>query len=211
VGESAKLRWVPPLGSALLRVFGWTWRIRTVNADGYLAGHNKGRAVVLALWHGSMLPLLYHHRRRRIAILISEHKDGEIIARIATRFGLALVRGSSSRGAARALVALSDTLESGYDVAVTPDGPRGPARSIAPGALVAAHRAGAPIVPLVVEVSSAWRLSTWDAFLIPKPFARITIAYGDPAHVPAESSRDAADKTDWLRDRMDDAERLARP
>jgi hypothetical protein len=198
------------LGAALVRVLGATWRIRLVNEGPYRAEVNRGRSVVLVLWHGTMLPLLYHHRARHIAILISEHGDGEIIARVAERLGLSLVRGSSSRGGARALVALGQMLDAGYDVAMTPDGPRGPAQSIAPGALVASHRTDAPVVALAIAVSRAWRLSTWDRFIIPKPFARITIAYGTPSRVVADSPREAGNATDWLRAQMDDAERAAR-
>jgi lysophospholipid acyltransferase (LPLAT)-like uncharacterized protein len=157
-----------------------------------------------------MLPLLYHHRGRDIAILISEHSDGEIIARIAARLGLGLVRGSTSRGAARSLVLLGRRLESGTDVAITPDGPRGPARSVAPGALVTAQRSGVHIVPLTISVDRAWQLSTWDRFVIPKPFARVVIGYGTPALVPAASPREAAEGGGWLAEQMNDAERIAR-
>jgi lysophospholipid acyltransferase (LPLAT)-like uncharacterized protein len=204
-----RIAWMSRVGATLIRILGSTWRIRTVNESAYTAAHSRGRSVVLVLWHGTMLPLLYHHRGRRIAILISEHADGEIIARVAARLRLSLVRGSTSRGAARALVALGRSLESGYDVAITPDGPRGPSRSVAPGALVVAHRTGAPIVPLTVAVDRAWQLRTWDRFTIPKPFARITIAYGDPALVGGDSAREAAGEAAWLAGLMDDAERAA--
>jgi lysophospholipid acyltransferase (LPLAT)-like uncharacterized protein len=204
-----RVRRLSAIGAFVVRCLGLTWRIRVINGAAYAAEHAKGRSVVLVLWHGTMLPLLYHHRGRRIAILISEHTDGEIIARVAERLGLSLVRGSSSRGAARALVALGRALDSGSDVAITPDGPRGPARSVAPGALIAAQRSGAPIVPLVVSAKRAWRLKTWDTFMIPKPFSRVTIAYGTPTPVAGESARSAAEDTAMLSVLMDDAQRTA--
>jgi lysophospholipid acyltransferase (LPLAT)-like uncharacterized protein len=166
--------------------------------------------VILSLWHGQMLPLLCHHRGSGIAVLISEHSDGEIIARIATRMGLRLIRGSSSRGAARALVGLTSTLAQGHDIAVTPDGPRGPYRSVAPGILVASQRSGVPIIPLGVSVSRSWQLGSWDRFTIPWPFARVTIAYGEPMVPDAATAREAAGGGDLLEQAMVRAEADAR-
>lgn len=183
------------LGPVLLRVLYSTWRVREVNSAGWRALRAQHRPFVFALWHGQLLPLVVQHRSQGIKILISEHRDGELIAQIASRLGLASIRGSSSRGAARALLAMCDALESGNEVAVTPDGPRGPARSFASGAIVAAHRAGAPIVAIGVSASRAWHLRSWDAFMIPKPFARVTVAYSDPIYVEALDSRAAAEQT----------------
>jgi lysophospholipid acyltransferase (LPLAT)-like uncharacterized protein len=150
--------------------------------------------VVFAIWHGEMLPLLYSHRGRQISIMVSEHGDGEIIARILDDFGFRLIRGSTSRGAARVLIAADRELAAGFDVGITLDGPRGPWHSVAPGALLAAHRAGVAIVPLVVKTKGFWQLGSWDRFMIPKPFAKIVIAYGDPFRVTASSSREAAEQ-----------------
>jgi lysophospholipid acyltransferase (LPLAT)-like uncharacterized protein len=141
-----------------------------------------------------MLALLWQHRGEGIAVLISEHGDGEIIARLAESLGFRTVRGSTSRGADRALLGMSRAVESGVDVAFTPDGPRGPAERFAPGALVVAQRTGAPVVTVRVGASRSWRLRSWDRFMIPKPFATVTIAYGDPVYVTAASLREAADE-----------------
>lgn len=183
------------VGPILLRALYSTWRVREINADGWRALRAHQKPFVFALWHGQLLPLVVQHRSQGIKILISEHRDGELIAQIADRLGLASIRGSTTRGAARALLAMCDALVSGNEVAVTPDGPRGPALSFASGALVAAHRAGAPIVAIGVSASRAWRLRSWDAFMIPKPFARVTVAYGDPMYVEAQNSRAAAEQT----------------
>src|SRR5207237_3122201 len=102
---SGKVRGSARLGFGFIRAIAGTWRYRVVNAAGYEKERSAGRPVVMALWHGEMLPLLYYHRNRRIAVMVSEHGDGEIIARILDRFGFRLIRGSSSRGAARALIA----------------------------------------------------------------------------------------------------------
>src|SRR5690606_17014476 len=146
-----------------------------------------------SLWHGELMPLLWQHRGEGVRVLISEHRDGEIVARVAESLGFGTtVRGSTSRGGGRALLELVRVLRAGSEIAVTPDGPRGPARKFAPGALIAAHRAGAPIVCVAVHASSGWNLRSWDSFLIPKPFARVTFAYTAPETVVAESVRDAA-------------------
>ena len=183
------------LGPVLLRLLYSTWRIRVVNDAGWRALRAQGRPFIFALWHGQLLPLVVHHRSQGIRILISEHRDGELIARIANRLGLASIRGSTTRGAARALLAMCDSLVSGHEIAVTPDGPRGPALTFASGAVVAANRAGAPIVAIGVSASRAWRLRSWDSFMIPKPFARVTVAYSDPKYVEAPDSRAAAAQT----------------
>lgn len=202
---SRKVAWSSRLGAAFIQAIARTWRIRVVNEDAYRQEHAAGRPVVLVLWHGEMLPLLYHHRNRQIAVLVSEHGDGEIIARILADFGFRLVRGSSSRGAARALIAVDRELAAGHDVGITPDGPRGPLHSVAPGALLAAHRAGVRMMPLAARASAFWQLGSWDRFMIPKPFARVTIAYGTATAVEAATSREAGEQTDLLAGAMRDA------
>jgi lysophospholipid acyltransferase (LPLAT)-like uncharacterized protein len=178
-----------------------------VNEQAYAAERAAGRAVVLVLWHGEMLPLLYHHRGRQISVLVSEHGDGEIIARILQTFGFRLIRGSTSRGAARALIAVDRELRDGFDVGITPDGPRGPRHSVAPGALLAAHRASVRLMPLAATASRCWQLGSWDRFMIPKPFATVTVAYGEATPVVADSSRAAGALTDLLAGAMDAAHR----
>ena len=206
---SRKITWSARLGSSFIQAIARTWRIRVVNGESYRKEKDAGRAVVLVLWHGEMLPLLFHHRNRGIAVLVSEHGDGEIIARILADFGFRLVRGSSSRGAARALVAVDRELRAGVDVGITPDGPRGPRHSIAPGALLAAHRANVRLMPLAARASAYWQLGSWDRFMIPRPFARVTIAYGDATAVEAPSSREAGEQVELLARAMEVAHRRA--
>jgi lysophospholipid acyltransferase (LPLAT)-like uncharacterized protein len=100
-------------------------------------------------------------------------------------------------------------LREGNDVAITPDGPRGPRHKFAPGAAIAANRAKAPIIPTVAHVDRYWQLGTWDGFVIPKPFARITIAYGKLTRVDAATPREAADEAPRLERLMEDASRIA--
>lgn len=193
-GDERRVRWVVRVGALAIRALASTWRYRVVNGEVVEALRGERIPMILALWHGQMLVPLWHHRGQDIGILISEHRDGEIIAQIAESLRLHTVRGSTSRGGGRALIGLVRALGDGRDVAITPDGPRGPAGSFAPGALVAAQRAGAPIVAIGVHAPQAWRLKSWDRFIIPKPFSRVHIAYSKPTYVAAATPRDAADE-----------------
>jgi lysophospholipid acyltransferase (LPLAT)-like uncharacterized protein len=183
--------WPVRIGVPLIRLLAATWRMRTTGAEALVALRAARQPLVFTLWHGDMLPLLWQHRRQGVAVLISEHRDGEIIARIATALGYRTVRGSTFRGADRALAGVLRELKAGHEVAITPDGPRGPARQFAPGALVAAQRAGAPVVAVGMAATRAWRLRSWDGFVIPKPFARVTIAYASE-RVESTTARAAA-------------------
>ncbi len=189
------------VGGWLLSCLGRTWRVRVVGREALLARAVGDARVVLTLWHGQMLPILWVHRQPT-GVLISEHRDGEIIAQIVSRFGFFGVRGSTSRGGARALLECVQVLRHGADVAITPDGPRGPRHSFAAGALVVAFRAGASIVPIVAHVDRAWRLRSWDAFEIPKPFARVVVRYGAPRTVRADSVREVTTLAQTFADAM---------
>jgi lysophospholipid acyltransferase (LPLAT)-like uncharacterized protein len=179
------------VGTWLIRGLASTWRFRILNENSYRALHANKQPFIFAFWHGQLLPLLYLHRGQGVAIVISAHRDGEIVAGVAEQLGLRAIRGSSSRGAARALLGVVRELEDGGEVAMTPDGPRGPARKFASGALVAAQRVGAPIIGIGVSAPRAWHLRSWDRFMIPKPFARVTVSYTAPTLVSAASAREA--------------------
>ncbi|MBA3404205.1 MAG: lysophospholipid acyltransferase family protein [Gemmatimonadaceae bacterium] len=207
--ESLRLRMSVLTGSAALRAIASTWRFRIRGGEHLASLRAAGTPFIFSLWHGQLLPLIWHHRGQHVAILVSEHRDGELIARIARSIGYRLIRGSTTRGGGRALLALVRTLEAGTEVAVTPDGPRGPAFEFAPGALVAAHRTGAPLLPVAAHADRAWRLSSWDGFIIPKPFARVTVAYGAPVRVDAESPRGAAAQSPEFEELMSDTVRAA--
>jgi lysophospholipid acyltransferase (LPLAT)-like uncharacterized protein len=197
------------VGGIAFRALASTWRYRIVGGEYIDSLRLHGSPFIFSLWHGQFLPLIWYHRGKHVAILVSEHRDGEIIARIARSIGYRLIRGSTTRGGERALLTLVKELTEGREVAVTPDGPRGPARSYAPGTLIAAQRAGAPILPIVAHADKAWRLSSWDSFMIPKPFARVTVAYGPPTKVAKGTSRDAAAEAPKLQALMEEAERRA--
>lgn len=166
-------------GTVLVRLLGLTWRTRLEGPDLRRAAHGAGEAVALALWHGELLPLLWCHRNQDIAALISSHADGEIIARIVQALGFRPIRGSTSRGGVRALAEAVTALRAGRDVAFTTDGPRGPRRVSAAGVGVAAAKAGVGVLPVGARVTRAWVFRSWDRFVLPKPFATITVRYAD--------------------------------
>ena len=195
--------------AAALRALAATWRYQIVGHDAVKSARASRTPLLFSLWHGQLLPLIWLHRNEGVAILVSEHRDGEIIARVAKSLGYRLIRGSTTRGGERALLTLATQLKAGVDAAVTPDGPKGPARSYAPGALIAAQRSGALIVPVAAHANRAWHLSSWDSFMIPKPFATVSVVYGRPTPVTSSSSRQAALEAPVFQEMMIETERLA--
>jgi lysophospholipid acyltransferase (LPLAT)-like uncharacterized protein len=204
-----KLSVIISVGTFIVRVLASTWRYRLTSVENYRALRQRQQPFIFAFWHAHMLPLLWIHRGEGVAVVISAHRDGEIIARIAERLGYRTIRGSSSRGAARALLGIVRELDSGLEVAVTPDGPRGPAQKFASGTLVAAQRVGVPIVGIGVSSSRAWRLKSWDRFMIPKPFSRVSLVYSVPTPVAANSARDAEDEAPRFEALINDAVAIA--
>lgn len=198
-----RIVWLARLGALLVRALGVTWRVRFLNPEIAQDMRSRNEPFLYLLWHGQLLPLLWTHRHRNISVIISEHRDGELIARVAHHLGFRVVRGSTSRGAARALLAATREVASGHCLAITVDGPRGPARTVAPGALIIAQRAGAPMVPTAAASGRVWRLRSWDSFMIPKPFARVLVAYGEPIRVAADSPRAATEQADGVRTAID--------
>lgn len=171
------------VAAPVMRLLAGTWRVRTEHEDRWRPLYEAKRPHVFLLWHEALLPLLWHHRRQGIAIVVSENRDGQYLADFALKLGYRAVRGSSSRGAARALLGAVRELRAGRSVAFTPDGPRGPRRALKPGVVAAAQRGGGVIVPIHARADRAWRLDSWDRFLIPKPAARVTVVYGRPFQV----------------------------
>jgi hypothetical protein len=147
----------------------------------------SGRHPIMAFWHGRILPATYFFRRRGIVVITSENFDGEWIAGIIERFGYGTARGSTSRGAVKALVRLKRDMAAGKPAAFTLDGPRGPARVAQPGAIWLAKATGNPIIPFHIEASHHWTLRSWDRTQIPKPFSRTAIAIGEPLEVPPDA------------------------
>jgi len=176
------------LGPVLIYLLGKTLRIEWVGEENLESVRSEKKSVIYAFWHGRMLIFTYSHRKRKIHVLISQHRDGEYIARIIHRLGFVSVRGSTTRGGSKALFEMCEKTAAGFDVAVTPDGPRGPGFEIHPGIIHVAQRSGMPIVPITNSAKNRWNLSSWDRFLIPKPFSEAVIVIGRPIYVSSEST-----------------------
>jgi lysophospholipid acyltransferase (LPLAT)-like uncharacterized protein len=193
----------------VMLVFSLTYRARRLQPS-YAMRRKRGEDVrcLYALWHGDIWHIVPLMRGDGCHVLVSSHRDGEIIARILRFLGYGLIRGSSTRGGARALRDLARLVaEPGGDVAFTADGPRGPARELKDGVLYAASRTGLPIVPVGVWVDRAWHAGSWDSLTIGKPAARVAVVFGDEIHVPAGMSRGPS-MEDW-RTRVVEGMRLA--
>lgn len=172
------------LGGTALDALMRTTSVRTEGEENFRQFWREKRPVVFTLWHGRLLPCTYHHRHQDVVTLVSHHRDGEYITRLVQKWGYTAVRGSSSRGGLDALRELVRHLRNGRSLAITPDGPRGPREKLKPGPLLAAQLTGAPIIPVASGASRASFFGGWDRFLIPHPFARLQIAYGEPVYVP---------------------------
>jgi lysophospholipid acyltransferase (LPLAT)-like uncharacterized protein len=148
------------------------------------------RPFIFALWHGRLLPLTYLHRNEGVSTLISRSSDGEYITRIVERWGYQAIRGSSSRGGGTALREIVKAARAGKSIAVTPDGPRGPRQKLKRGVLTAAQLSGLPLLPVSAAATRAWWFEGWDRFLVPKPFSRLYVRYGNLVHVPRDAGED---------------------
>ena len=175
------------LGQGLMGGLFATTRTTKIGTEYFRRFRDEGRPVVFVLWHGQLLPLVYHHQQEGVVVLVSEHTDGEYVTRVLHRYGFETARGSSTRGGTKGLRGLVRALKDGKDVAITPDGPKGPARVVKPGALVAAQLAQAPIIPVGMGSDAAWSFASWDAFQVPKPLSRLGIVYGEPIMVPRDA------------------------
>ncbi len=186
-----------------IKLLASTWRISTENEERWRPLYEARRPHVFLLWHEALLPLLWQHRHQAITIIVSTARDGQYLADFAGSLGYGAVRGSSHKGAARALLGAVRELRSGRTVAFTPDGPRGPRRELKPGVVAAAQRGRGVVVPLHAEANRAWRLHSWDRLMIPKPAARVRIIYGRPFEVAEGDdglSRGVADALERLQE-----------
>jgi lysophospholipid acyltransferase (LPLAT)-like uncharacterized protein len=179
------------LGYPILSALGRSWSWRVEGGEHYHAVIAAGRRPILALWHGRILPATLYFKHRGIVAMTSENFDGEWIARIHARFGFRAARGSTSRGARKAMVQLVREIGEGHAVAFTVDGPRGPARVAQGGAVWLAKTTGNPVLPFHAEASSRWTARSWDQTLIPKPFSTIAFVIGEPMYVRADAGEDA--------------------
>ncbi len=159
-----------------------------------------GRRYIYAFFHEIMLFPAYRWPWPEMNVLISDHRDGEMIAQIIRRLGFSVVRGSSTRNGARALREMTRRIDSGH-LCFTPDGPRGPRRTVQPGMIYASSRLGLPIVPVGMAFRRPWRAKSWDKFAVPRPFTPAACIFPEAVAVPPDADREA------LEDHRADVER----
>lgn len=207
--------WLGPwLAAALLRVGHRSLRRTDVGREHYDACRARGEAVIFAFWHGRLLMMPFYYPGARATILISRHRDGEYISRIARRLGQDVERGSATRGGAHAFRRLLQRLSAGRNVVITPDGPKGPYHRVKSGVVELARLSGRPILPLAFGAAPCRTLDSWDRFVIPCPLARAVWVTGEPLYVPpgiskAEGERFQQVLAEALDKVTDTADRLA--
>ena len=177
------------LAHLLIRLLRATVSIRHVGREHLERLERGDRNYIFAFWHGRLLMMPYAYRGKKMRILISRHADGEYIANAMRWFGHGAIRGSTTRGGAAALRAVVRALRGGMDVGFTPDGPRGPRFQVQDGVILAARLGRVPIVPVSFSASRAKIFQSWDRFVLPLPFSRVTLFYGEPIHIPETCNR----------------------
>lgn len=181
------------LAAFLMKAWSLTLRCEVNGMKGFADLMIAERPVIFALWHNRIftMPPIWRKtggKGRNSVVLTSASKDGTVLATAMQLFGLGAIRGSSSRRAVSALIGMKKALADGFDVCVTPDGPRGPRYSVQPGVIKIAQATETAIIPIHIRYGSAWRLKTWDRFVIPKPFSRVQITFDKPHHIPKDLS-----------------------
>ena len=186
-------RWLIAFGFWFLQLWARTLRYQVDDQAG-VVGKPVTENYIGALWHNRLLifPLVLRRflPNRHGAALISASRDGDLLADAIHRFGYDVVRGSSSRLGASAILQLTEALAAGRDVVITPDGPRGPAYELGPGIIFLAQKSGAAVLPMNLEFSHCWRLGSWDRFIVPRPFAKVRVLVGEPHRVGMTGTRE---------------------
>jgi len=206
--SEAALTGLSALAAVYIRLVRWTGRWQVINGE-VLARHWAARRPFIGcFWHGRLMMIRYLWATELpLAVLISRHRDGRLIARTVERLGIQTIAGSSAKGAAdkggaAALREVVRALKSGISVGITPDGPRGPRMRASPGAVAAARLSGAPLVPVAVAMWPRKVMGSWDRFLLALPFGRGVYVCGEPIEVPADAD---ATQVTALTQRLEDA------
>jgi lysophospholipid acyltransferase (LPLAT)-like uncharacterized protein len=175
----------PYIGLFIVKIISSTYRIRIINPEIERDILKRGRIPIYASWHQRFFPgITFFASRKPISIMISQSKDGELISRIVNVLGWYPVRGSSSKGGRQALREIQKLVQEGYKVGHIVDGPRGPLGIVKPGLLLIAQASGMPIVPVITSAEKKWVFNSWDRFMVPKPFSRVIIRFGDEIRIP---------------------------
>ena len=192
-------------GPSVLARLSRSWRSEVLGQENLDAVSSSG--FLISLWHGRMLAGVNLGKDTRWNVLVSPSDDGDLSRKVLDAFGYRVIRGSSSRGGARALREMLEVLRAGECLIITPDGPRGPRHSMNPGLAWMARATRFPILPAGLVTDRAWYLNSWDHFTIPKPRARVVLNYGEPLLIGRDGGDEELERaTETIRARMIDAE-----
>lgn len=181
------------LGWRFILLWGKLTRIDFVGREHYEWLRTHRKPFIFCTWHGRILLPIYVHRYEGIQAMVSEHRDGEMIAQTVQKLGYGTIRGSSTRGARKATIQMIRKLRDGGAGAIMPDGPRGPRHRFKPGAVIIAQKAGAYLVPLTYASKRYICFNSWDRFYVWKPFTRSVVMYHEPIRVPPALDGEALD------------------
>ncbi|MGK9370006.1 lysophospholipid acyltransferase family protein [Melioribacter sp. Ez-97] len=181
-------------GYFLINFLAKTYRITRINGNYLDDMIDKGENFVVAFWHGSMIPGWYLHKNFNSAALVSKSKDGEVLYHILNKWGYKVVRGSSHVGGKEALEEMISLLKEKHTLVITPDGPRGPRHKMKAGAVIAAKKAGTPLILAGIYIKNKICLNSWDKFEFPLPFTKINVKYSEPIYIDKELDYDATSK-----------------
>lgn len=187
-----------PVAHYLVRAYLLLIKIKAVNEEIILRQLKSGQKVIAAIWHQRILVVMGYARKfsgYEPSVMISQSRDGEMIAKVYSRFNFRPIRGSSSRGGKEALMNMVEDLVHHQIAVHILDGPRGPRGVVKPGLIVMAQLSGVPIVPVYISVNRAWVLDSWDHFIIPKPFSTVVIRWDSPIYVPKSMDSEAFEIT----------------
>lgn len=176
---------VPAVGTFIIRLLAATMKLEFLHEERVRAFWEKDERFIAAFWHNRLLLMGYSYRGKEIKILISQHKDGELIARVLKRLGFGSVRGSSTRGGAAAMREMVRASKHS-DIGITPDGPRGPKYVVQDGVIALSRLTGVPVLPLTFGSSKKKVFASWDQFNLPYPFSRGVFMWGEPIYVGKE-------------------------
>jgi hypothetical protein len=179
------------LGWLIILLLGYLTRIRYVGGEHFEWLRDNNKPFIYCIWHGKILIPIFTHRYENIHAMVSLHADGEMIAQTLHRLGYRTIRGSSTRGAQRAVVEMIRALKQKKICAIMPDGPKGPRHVFKPGAISIAQKSGAYLLPFTFACSNPFRFNSWDRFTIMLPFSKSVAIYGEPIAVPADLKDEA--------------------
>jgi lysophospholipid acyltransferase (LPLAT)-like uncharacterized protein len=204
----------PYAGILLVKMISMTYRLRLVDPENESKVLDRDGSIIYASWHQRFFPgISFFATRKPISIMISQSKDGEFVARIVDMLGWRSVRGSSTRGGLEALNELKRLATSGYKIGHIVDGSNGPASVIKPGLLRIAQVSGQAVVPIITSGEKKWVFNSWDKFMLPKPFSRVMIRFGDAIYVEPDLDEAAFEDKRLLiensmRDLYEDTDRI---